>query len=139
MPSAHLKKWPKNFKNAIDKIKWRLPKVLFSTRQLFWSEFCQTSKAIRFFQSEKTVSAFYIFRPWVGTYLKRELQFAFLFLFSASMQGSYFTWILPISKIDDIFFKNPEFFPLCEIVASLYALFLPLHICAGVLYMGPFI
>ena len=33
-------------------------------------------------------------------------------------------------------FKDSEFSPLCEIVASLHALFLPLHICAGVLYMG---
>ena len=54
------KNWTKTFKNAIDKMKWRPQKALFSTCQLFWSEFCQRSKAIYFLRSEQTVSAFYI-------------------------------------------------------------------------------
>ena len=43
---------------------------------------------------------------------------------------------IPFQKVSDMFFKKSEVFPLCEIVASLHALFLPLHICAGILYMG---
>ena len=111
------KNWTKTFKNAIDKMKWRPQKALFSTCQLFWSEFCQRSKAIYFLRSEQTVSAFYISIQNMDRNLFEKRTSICLFI-SILFQVFYFTWILSISKIDDIFFLNPEFFPLLEIVAK---------------------